>query len=169
MSVVLCTADDPPINVVTFEMAAEFLTGSFVMILIVPATADEPKRAEPPPLMTSTLSTMFAGSCSIPYTPANALKIGRESIRIWVYCPSRPLILTCWKPQFWQLFSTLTPGWKASPWATVVPRVKVTLVCTECKQRNYDTKKNKKNDPDRLELNKYCKFCRKHTLHKESK
>ena len=27
-------------------------------------------------------------------------------------------------------------------------RVKVTLACTECKQRNYDTKKNKKNDPD---------------------
>ena len=48
-------------------------------------------------------------------------------------------------------------------------RVKITLVCTECKQRNYDTKKNKKNDPDRIELNKYCKFCRKHTLHKESK
>ena len=48
-------------------------------------------------------------------------------------------------------------------------RVKITLVCTECKQRNYDTKKNKKNDPDRLELNKYCRFCRKHTLHKESK
>ncbi len=48
-------------------------------------------------------------------------------------------------------------------------RVKVTLVCSECKQRNYDTKKNKKNNPDRLELNKYCKFCRKHTLHKESK
>ena len=48
-------------------------------------------------------------------------------------------------------------------------RVKITLVCTECKQRNYDTKKNKKNDPDRLELMKYCKFCRKHTLHKETK
>ena len=48
-------------------------------------------------------------------------------------------------------------------------RVKITLVCTECKQRNYDTKKNKKNDPDRLEMNKYCKFCRKHTLHKETK
>ena len=48
-------------------------------------------------------------------------------------------------------------------------RVKVTLVCTECKQRNYDTKKNKKNTPDRLELKKYCKFCRKHTLHRESK
>ena len=48
-------------------------------------------------------------------------------------------------------------------------RVKVTLVCSECKQRNYDTKKNKKNDPDRLEMNKFCRFCRKHTLHKESK
>ena len=30
-------------------------------------------------------------------------------------------------------------------------RVKVTLACTECKQRNYNTMKNKKNDPDRLE------------------
>lgn len=48
-------------------------------------------------------------------------------------------------------------------------RVKITLACTECKQRNYNTKKNKKNDPDRLEMNKYCKFCRKHTLHKETK
>lgn len=48
-------------------------------------------------------------------------------------------------------------------------RVKVTLACTECKQRNYNTKKNKKNDPDRLEMNKYCKFCRKHTLHRETK
>ncbi len=48
-------------------------------------------------------------------------------------------------------------------------RVKITLACSECKQRNYDTKKNKKNDPDRLEMNKYCRFCRKHTLHKETK
>lgn len=48
-------------------------------------------------------------------------------------------------------------------------RVKVTLACTECKQRNYDTVKNKKNDPDRLEMNKYCRFCRKHTAHKETK
>ena len=47
-------------------------------------------------------------------------------------------------------------------------RTKITLACTECKQRNYNTKKNKKNDPDRLEMNKYCKFCRKHTLHKET-
>jgi len=31
-------------------------------------------------------------------------------------------------------------------------RVKITLACTECKQRNYNTTKNKKNDPDRLEM-----------------
>ena len=48
-------------------------------------------------------------------------------------------------------------------------RVKITLACTECKQRNYNTVKNKKNDPDRLEMNKYCRFCKKHTAHKESK
>jgi len=48
-------------------------------------------------------------------------------------------------------------------------RVKVTLRCNECKQRNYNTKKNKKNDPDRLEMNKYCPFCRKHTVHTETK
>jgi len=48
-------------------------------------------------------------------------------------------------------------------------RVKITLACTECKQRNYVSKKNKKNDPDRIEMKKFCKFCHKHTLHKESK
>lgn len=48
-------------------------------------------------------------------------------------------------------------------------RVTITLACTECKQRNYNTSKNKKNDPDRLELSKYCKFCRKHTPHRETK
>ena len=48
-------------------------------------------------------------------------------------------------------------------------RVKVTLACTECKQRNYNTMKNKKNTPDRLEMNKYCRFCKKHTLHRETK
>lgn len=48
-------------------------------------------------------------------------------------------------------------------------RVKIILACTECKQRNYNTMKNKKNSPDRLEMNKYCRFCKKHTLHKETK
>ena len=37
-------------------------------------------------------------------------------------------------------------------------RVKITLRCNECKQRNYNTMKNKKNSPDRLEMNKYCPF-----------
>ena len=36
-------------------------------------------------------------------------------------------------------------------------RIKITLRCSECKQRNYNTMKNKKNTPDRLELNKYCR------------
>ena len=48
-------------------------------------------------------------------------------------------------------------------------RVKITLACTECKQRNYNTMKNKKNSPDRLEMKKYCRFCRKHTVHRETK
>lgn len=48
-------------------------------------------------------------------------------------------------------------------------RVKVTLACSECKRRNYNTMKNKKNDPDRLSMKKYCPFCRKHTVHTETK
>ena len=48
-------------------------------------------------------------------------------------------------------------------------RVKVTLSCTECKQRNYNTTKNKRNNPDRIEMMKYCKFCKKETLHRETK
>ena len=48
-------------------------------------------------------------------------------------------------------------------------RVKITLRCSECKQRNYNTNKNKRNTTERLELNKYCPFCRKHTLHTETK
>lgn len=47
--------------------------------------------------------------------------------------------------------------------------IRITLECTECKQRNYDTTKNKKNDPDRIELQKYCRFCKKRTVHKETK
>ena len=48
-------------------------------------------------------------------------------------------------------------------------RVKISLACTECKQRNYNTMKNKKNSPDRLEMKKYCRFCKKHTVHRETK
>ena len=48
-------------------------------------------------------------------------------------------------------------------------RTKITLACTECKQRNYNTTKDKKTMPDRMEIKKYCRFCKKHTLHKETK
>ena len=44
-----------------------------------------------------------------------------------------------------------------------------TLECTQCKNRNYASTKNKKQNPDKLELKKFCKFCRKHTAHKEIK
>jgi len=48
-------------------------------------------------------------------------------------------------------------------------RVAVTLACAECKRRNYITTKNKKNDPDRIELRKFCSHCNTHTVHKETK
>ena len=48
-------------------------------------------------------------------------------------------------------------------------REKIILACEVCKQRNYNTMKNKKNDPERLGMMKYCRFCRKHTNHKETK
>ncbi len=48
-------------------------------------------------------------------------------------------------------------------------RVGITLECTECKERNYRTTKNRRNDPDRIQLRKYCKRCRTHTLHRETR
>lgn len=45
----------------------------------------------------------------------------------------------------------------------------ITLECTECHNRNYTSEKNKKNNSDRLELKKHCKFCNKRTVHKETK
>ncbi|MBI4993107.1 MAG: 50S ribosomal protein L33 [Candidatus Magasanikbacteria bacterium] len=41
--------------------------------------------------------------------------------------------------------------------------------CKECKRTNYFSRKNKKLLKERLEINKYCKHCKKHTLHKETK
>ena len=46
---------------------------------------------------------------------------------------------------------------------------KVILLCTECLSRNYTTSVNKKVHHQRMEINKYCKHCGKHTLHKETK
>jgi large subunit ribosomal protein L33 len=48
-------------------------------------------------------------------------------------------------------------------------RIIITLACTECKERNYTTTKNKRNDPDRMELNKYCRRCRCVRPHRETK
>ena len=48
-------------------------------------------------------------------------------------------------------------------------RIIITLACTECKSRNYVTTKNTKNDPDRLERNKFCPRCRGYRPHRETK
>jgi large subunit ribosomal protein L33 len=48
-------------------------------------------------------------------------------------------------------------------------RDNIILQCPECKRRNYTTTKNKKKTTERLALNKYCRHCRRHTKHKETK
>ena len=45
----------------------------------------------------------------------------------------------------------------------------ITLACQECKRRNYTATKNKRAQSGRLELRKYCKFCRTHTVHRETR
>ncbi len=45
----------------------------------------------------------------------------------------------------------------------------ITLACSVCKERNYTTQKNRRNDPNRIELKKFCPRCRKHTAHRETK
>jgi large subunit ribosomal protein L33 len=48
-------------------------------------------------------------------------------------------------------------------------RIDITLACSECKRRNYVATKNKTTHPDRVAYKKYCRFCRKHTVHKETR
>ena len=52
------------------------------------------------------------------------------------------------------------------------PRILIGLVCSQCKSHNYTTEKNKVNaqmkEQGKLELSKYCKHCKKHTVHKET-
>jgi large subunit ribosomal protein L33 len=45
----------------------------------------------------------------------------------------------------------------------------ISMQCESCKRLNYSTRKNKRNNPDRMERKKYCKFEQKHTVHKEKK
>ncbi len=48
-------------------------------------------------------------------------------------------------------------------------RLVITMACNDCKNRNYTTEKNKKNDTTRLEMKKYCPHCHHHTIHRETK
>ena len=54
-------------------------------------------------------------------------------------------------------------------------RILITLECTECRLQlrpgvsRYSTEKNRRNNPERLELKKYCPHCNKPTVHKEIK
>jgi large subunit ribosomal protein L33 len=48
-------------------------------------------------------------------------------------------------------------------------RVGITLACTECRRRNYQTEKSKRNTPDRFEVKKYCRWCGRHTVHRETR
>lgn len=50
-----------------------------------------------------------------------------------------------------------------------MPRDGITLVCSKCKMENYISKKNKKNTPDKVKLNKFCSKCKAHTEHNEKK
>ena len=59
-----------------------------------------------------------------------------------------------------------------------MPKVKakeryVTMACSACRHRNYylHQSRGKKAgaQPAKLELSKFCRWCRKHTEHKEAK
>ena len=45
----------------------------------------------------------------------------------------------------------------------------INMQCGQCKRRNYSTTKNRKRTADKLELKKFCRSCRAHTVHKEVK
>ena len=45
---------------------------------------------------------------------------------------------------------------------------KAVLICQECQSRNYEIRKSAKGD-SRFIITKYCKKCKKHTVHKEGK
>lgn len=45
----------------------------------------------------------------------------------------------------------------------------VKLQCTVCKEITTRVHKNKKKLTERMEMEKFCRFCKKHTTHKETK
>jgi len=48
-------------------------------------------------------------------------------------------------------------------------RILLNLKCADCSHINYITSKNPTENKEKLELNKFCKQCRKQTPHKEAK
>ena len=48
-------------------------------------------------------------------------------------------------------------------------RDKITLACSECERRNYTATKNKRTKPERVTWKKYCRWCKKHVPHKETR
>ncbi len=50
-----------------------------------------------------------------------------------------------------------------------MPREIIQFQCSECKNRNYSKTKNKRATTERIELKKFCPFCRKHQPHRETK
>jgi large subunit ribosomal protein L33 len=65
-------------------------------------------------------------------------------------------------------FSVLLPS-RSCRMARGDVRIAVTLACEDCKRRNYQTNKSKRNNPERISLRKYCKWCRRHTGHRETR
>gem|GEM_PF-44904 len=45
----------------------------------------------------------------------------------------------------------------------------IKLSCTKCRRINYWSRKNKKKVERKIELKKFCNWCKKQTVHKESK
>ncbi|MBT5337973.1 50S ribosomal protein L33 [Candidatus Falkowbacteria bacterium] len=45
----------------------------------------------------------------------------------------------------------------------------IKLQCSECRSINYHSRRNKKKIKEKLILKKYCKKCKIHTSHKETK
>jgi len=43
------------------------------------------------------------------------------------------------------------------------------LACSDCKRINYWSRKNRKQVERKIELKKYCKWCKKQVVHKEAK
>jgi large subunit ribosomal protein L33 len=65
-------------------------------------------------------------------------------------------------------FSVLSPS-RSYRMARGDVRIAVTLACEVCKRRNYQTNKSKRNNPERISLRKYCKWCKQHTSHRETR